>query len=682
MAMEENRRANHEKALKRQAIGASSVDTRTLPSLEAVTHVAHWLAKVQSTASAGALCPPRFKILEKPPPVHPIAIRTSISPSSAVEFNTTSALANYATEAGKPPLLHLAKIKLNILVIGSLVSCENDALDHAATEHIPLVSGPGVDAIAATQVKDPHGAVATTGDQQLAVVVECAAVCHNSPSGFEPRSPSHWKFRSSVRMAPQDHSDRLILHLTEQKKCSGASRGCGDVTARPGGDEMLACLTSASLSSHLAEPWGGYPCEHRQLRPVEKTNHIKPDEDFNLNLPVIESPTCYKSDTLDQGSATGRARLTRLTNCKSSISCAGGGTSGAMMSLTGTLREFSMRATKRCFSASFSSCSLFILSASSSKLVSVGCGMHCFDMKCGEGGVWHARSRFFTWVCFYNLCNEVMSDVCAPRHERTLNHEFHLREVMRTFLHQHHVVQSVHRRIQLSLPVRIRGATTFHGAHSQFAHPQLQLLKVILSHRSNSCSYEDRSANLFTSWFITLSTLESPIPQSDSSRASNCGNQTEPSPEDGSTLTLNSETSKVFSSAPTPGSRGPLRSSESSTSDNDSFKMRRFRCISSEIRSSSLSELEFSHQLSAVNCQSAPKSAPKKPWDYCISACKGVSPEFLDPNHCLQFRQGSKSAPLFALDSFTNTTHTSLSHKEKSHDILIVHLNSIILPVR
>nr|CAD7442576.1 unnamed protein product [Timema bartmani] len=34
------------------------------------------------------------------PPVHPTEIRTSISPSSAVELNTTSALANYATEAG------------------------------------------------------------------------------------------------------------------------------------------------------------------------------------------------------------------------------------------------------------------------------------------------------------------------------------------------------------------------------------------------------------------------------------------------------------------------------------------------------------------------------------------------------------------------------------------------------
>nr|CAD7409648.1 unnamed protein product [Timema poppensis] len=36
---------------------------------------------------------------EKPPPVHPTKIRTSIPPSSAVELNTTSTLANYATES-------------------------------------------------------------------------------------------------------------------------------------------------------------------------------------------------------------------------------------------------------------------------------------------------------------------------------------------------------------------------------------------------------------------------------------------------------------------------------------------------------------------------------------------------------------------------------------------------------
>nr|CAD7398431.1 unnamed protein product [Timema cristinae] len=36
--------------------------------------------------------------MEKPPPVHPTEIRTSISPSSEVELNTTVTLANYATE--------------------------------------------------------------------------------------------------------------------------------------------------------------------------------------------------------------------------------------------------------------------------------------------------------------------------------------------------------------------------------------------------------------------------------------------------------------------------------------------------------------------------------------------------------------------------------------------------------
>nr|CAD7266304.1 unnamed protein product [Timema shepardi] len=40
---------------------------------------------------------------EKPPSVHPTEIRTSISPSSAVELNTTRALANYATEAVRIP---------------------------------------------------------------------------------------------------------------------------------------------------------------------------------------------------------------------------------------------------------------------------------------------------------------------------------------------------------------------------------------------------------------------------------------------------------------------------------------------------------------------------------------------------------------------------------------------------
>nr|CAD7601076.1 unnamed protein product [Timema genevievae] len=43
---------------------------------------------------------PSINTPEKPPPVHLSKIRTSISLSSAVELNSSSALANYATEAG------------------------------------------------------------------------------------------------------------------------------------------------------------------------------------------------------------------------------------------------------------------------------------------------------------------------------------------------------------------------------------------------------------------------------------------------------------------------------------------------------------------------------------------------------------------------------------------------------
>nr|CAD7199333.1 unnamed protein product [Timema douglasi] len=74
------------------------------PHLSAVEQLNTTSALANYAAEAGS--EPTFEWREsgKPfrknhPPVHPTEIRTSISPSSAVELNTTSALANYATEA-------------------------------------------------------------------------------------------------------------------------------------------------------------------------------------------------------------------------------------------------------------------------------------------------------------------------------------------------------------------------------------------------------------------------------------------------------------------------------------------------------------------------------------------------------------------------------------------------------
>nr|CAD7257702.1 unnamed protein product [Timema shepardi] len=63
------------------------------------------------------------------PLVHPTEIRTSISPSSAVELNTTSALANYATEA-----VHPTEIRTSISPSSTVELNTTSALANYATE--------------------------------------------------------------------------------------------------------------------------------------------------------------------------------------------------------------------------------------------------------------------------------------------------------------------------------------------------------------------------------------------------------------------------------------------------------------------------------------------------------------------------------------------------------------------
>nr|CAD7575978.1 unnamed protein product [Timema californicum] len=71
------------------------------------------------------------RALEKPPPVHPTEIRTSISPSSAVELNTTSALANYATENSN----YVAAVCMTWSI---LVVCFSELIVRPAT-HLDLI---------------------------------------------------------------------------------------------------------------------------------------------------------------------------------------------------------------------------------------------------------------------------------------------------------------------------------------------------------------------------------------------------------------------------------------------------------------------------------------------------------------------------------------------------------------
>nr|CAD7394577.1 unnamed protein product [Timema cristinae] len=73
---------------------------------------------------------------ENPPPVHPTEIRTSISSSSAVELNTTSALANYATEDISD--VHPTEIRASISPSSAVELTTTSALANYATEAVEV----------------------------------------------------------------------------------------------------------------------------------------------------------------------------------------------------------------------------------------------------------------------------------------------------------------------------------------------------------------------------------------------------------------------------------------------------------------------------------------------------------------------------------------------------------------
>nr|CAD7257388.1 unnamed protein product [Timema shepardi] len=82
---------------------------------------------------------------EKPPPVHPTEIRTSISPSSAIEqLNMTNALANYATEAGESKLFQL-KVLLSPRTATSTPQCpKTQPGSRNAVKQTPIIDSEAV----------------------------------------------------------------------------------------------------------------------------------------------------------------------------------------------------------------------------------------------------------------------------------------------------------------------------------------------------------------------------------------------------------------------------------------------------------------------------------------------------------------------------------------------------------
>nr|CAD7461444.1 unnamed protein product [Timema tahoe] len=105
--------------------------------------------------------------LGKTTPVHPTEIRTSISPSSAVELNTTSALANYATEA----------VEVKSMFV-EMIAYPSTLLKHVRA---PLFDGSS---------KHRHWVARGNARGFFAVSLECCSTLRGSAFGSSFRSPS------------------------------------------------------------------------------------------------------------------------------------------------------------------------------------------------------------------------------------------------------------------------------------------------------------------------------------------------------------------------------------------------------------------------------------------------------------------------------------------------------------
>nr|CAD7406675.1 unnamed protein product [Timema cristinae] len=130
---------------------------------------------------------------EKPPPIHPTEIRTSISPPSAVEINTTSALANYATEAG--------------LKVRDLASWKCDASNKCSGINQPLKY------IWGDAMTDPPDCIGPNGEPYPAALLHNYQLANNAVNSWD--FPSNRKGRDSGDFTSTSNS------LGSSDLCSG-----------------------------------------------------------------------------------------------------------------------------------------------------------------------------------------------------------------------------------------------------------------------------------------------------------------------------------------------------------------------------------------------------------------------------------------------------------------------------
>nr|CAD7263804.1 unnamed protein product [Timema shepardi] len=257
--------------------------------------------------------------------VHPTKIRTSISPSSAVELYTTSALANYATEAGVarrdndlisltcslrsrrenahdtemvrwgnvPRRLGVSQgSNLNLPIIGKLVYCKSSALGHVAIKKCAENS--------VFDVKGVQRRAASSDVETFALGIGKVELEEVNPHLRGGRGENHLGKTSPSSPDRDSNLDLPVLSsLAQHDKRVSQLRQRGTVTTcewvttsyYPFGLYALSTNYSNGLGIGKVELEGVNP--HLRGGRVEdhlvKTTLSSPDRDSNLNFPVLSS---------------------------------------------------------------------------------------------------------------------------------------------------------------------------------------------------------------------------------------------------------------------------------------------------------------------------------------------------------------------------------------------------------
>nr|CAD7257183.1 unnamed protein product [Timema shepardi] len=226
------------------------------------------------------------------PPVHPSEIRTSISPSSAVELNTTSALANYATESGKTaPYLEGEGQEGNRGVVTRgwmrdevVLGFKETYLLSALARNTPSAA-PGAYLLSAVVLNTPSAA--QKGKALMAVVSSAMEDRHDDEFGFVKRDTVLLEraIKDEGRKTSTTSSDNNTTGsegVGQEEPTSGPTTTDPPVGQHPAEDPQVSSETSSVDSSDVSH-FGGVNDLTKKIEDIP----VRPPRPSKPPLPVL-----------------------------------------------------------------------------------------------------------------------------------------------------------------------------------------------------------------------------------------------------------------------------------------------------------------------------------------------------------------------------------------------------------